>query len=179
MQKEFAQARKDIKKGYQGRAIRSIVVDLSGVCGGISNDKDPEKVIAKDWTTKLRSLVKDQLNFHDKLEADLTQFRKAFNDRVSCVMNPYYSRLALIYCVWDSYFRQLQELSDTVAEVDWEGSLKDAIQRAEEEAVEADAAIDKQRARQRYLSNLADQDEEEEEDNTCILCKVGNEFLPV
>lgn len=83
----------------------------------------------------------------------------------------------LTYCLRNSYFRQLQELSDTVAEVDWEGSLEDAIQRADAAAVEADAAIDKHRARQRYLNNLADQDEDEEEDNTCILCKVGTKFL--
>lgn len=90
MQKDFAQARKDIKAGYQGRAMRSIVVDLAGVCGSIPNDKDPEKVIAKNWATKLRSLIKEQLTFQDKLEADLTQFRKAFNDRVSCVIHPYH-----------------------------------------------------------------------------------------
>lgn len=92
MQKDFAQARKDIKQGYEGRAMRSIVVDLAGVCGSIINDKDPEKVIAKDWASKLRFLIKEQLTFHDKLESDLTQFRKAFNDRVSCVIHPCYMK---------------------------------------------------------------------------------------
>ena len=85
MQKDFTAARKGIKKGYEGRAIRSIITDLAGVCGGISYDKDPEKVIAKDWASQLRTLVKEQLSYHDKLETDLTQFRKAFNDRVSYV----------------------------------------------------------------------------------------------
>lgn len=72
------------------------------------------------------------------------------------------------------YFRQLQELSDTVTEAEWEGSLFEATAKAEQERGELDVKINAGKARQRYLDHLAkaqgngalDEDEE-----CCILCK--------
>lgn len=91
----------------------------------------------------------------DKLQNDFALFRKAFNDRIS-------------------YFRQLQELSDTVAEALWEGSAIDGIAKAEAEKKELEVKINTGRARQRYLEYLAkaqvDGNAEDDED-CCILCK--------
>jgi E3 ubiquitin-protein ligase SHPRH len=72
------------------------------------------------------------------------------------------------------YFRQLQELSDTVAEAEWEGSIEIAIQRNEGDTVDLEVKIKTGRARQRYLEHLAKSQEEgtlDEEEEACILCK--------
>ncbi len=93
---------------------------------------------------------------HDKLEADMVQFRKTFNDRIQ-------------------YFRQLQEISDSVADVVWNGPVGDALAETAEEDARLLRDINKSRARQRYLDNLVSTKkstgEEDEDDKTCILCK--------
>ena len=82
--------------------------------------------------------------------------RKAFNQRIN-------------------YFRQLQEISDSVADVEWEGDTLDvAIQASQIEKIELDAKINTTRARHRYLENLAENkasDDDDEDDKTCILCR--------
>lgn len=60
LQKELADARKAIREGHTNRAIKSIFVDLQGIVASISKDDDPEKVIAKDWVNKLKTLIKEQ-----------------------------------------------------------------------------------------------------------------------
>jgi E3 ubiquitin-protein ligase SHPRH len=88
------------------------------------------------------------------LESDLALIRKAFNQRVL-------------------YFRQLQEISDSVAEADWEESSFLAAQQAcQAEMAELERKINTARARLRYLDNLAqNKDDNEENDQTCILCR--------
>ncbi|KAH8114834.1 SNF2 family N-terminal domain-containing protein [Phellopilus nigrolimitatus] len=156
LEAELATKRTDLWKGFSGRAIKSIYVDLQGVVGSIQSDKDPEKIIAKEWNTKLKTVNKEQCKFslalHDKLEADMMQFRKAFNNRIQ-------------------YFRQLQEISDTVRDIEWDGSLAESLEETNAEENEINTSINKHRARQRYLENLAENDDEGEEDNCCILCK--------
>lgn len=91
----------------------------------------------------------------DKLDADLALMRKAFNSRIL-------------------YFRQLQEISDSVAEVTWEGALEDAIQECVTERTALAAKINTDRARQRYLEHLAKNKDEgvvDEDEETCILCR--------
>lgn len=100
LQNELDAERKDVRKDHNGRAIKSISVDLQGIAGSIRDDKDPERIIAREWNMKLKALIKEQsmsarasdfiyteillaaANFHDKLESDMVQFRKAFNDRI-------------------------------------------------------------------------------------------------
>ncbi|KAI0668956.1 SNF2 family N-terminal domain-containing protein [Trametes maxima] len=138
-----------------GRAVKSIMVELNNIAIGIMREEDPERVIAKDATMKLRSLIASQGKLIDKLYADLAHFRKAFNERIS-------------------YFRQLQEISDTVAEAEWEGSVKDAIQENLEQQTVLETNINTARARRRYLENLSKSHNEgtlDEDDKTCILCK--------
>ena len=74
----------------------------------------------------------------------------------------------------DRYFRQLQELSDTVAEAEWEGAVEVAIQKHEGDTAELEVKIKTGRARQRYLEHLAKSQEEgtlDDEEEACILCK--------
>lgn len=81
--------------------------------------------------------------------------RKAFNQRIL-------------------YFRQLQEISDSVAEVEWHGGLEDALTGSIAEGVALDTVIKTNRARQRYLENLAKNRDEggtKEDEETCILCR--------
>jgi len=91
----------------------------------------------------------------DKLDADLVLIRKAFNQRIL-------------------YFRQLQEISDTVAEVEWEGSVVEALLQSTLEKNDLDAEINKSRARQRYLDNLTQNKNDgirDEDEESCILCR--------
>ncbi|KAI0350953.1 hypothetical protein OH77DRAFT_1411940 [Trametes cingulata] len=138
-----------------GRAIKSIMVDLNNVAVGVFKDDDPEKIIAKEAVAKLRSLIAEQGKLIDKLQNDLAHLRKAFNERIS-------------------YFRQLQEISDTVAEAEWEGDVRGAINESRQQQVVLETKINAARARQRYMDNLSKSHEEgtlDEDDRTCILCK--------
>ncbi|KAI0697783.1 SNF2 family N-terminal domain-containing protein [Cytidiella melzeri] len=156
LQKELQDTRKAILEDFDSnRSIRSIMIDLSKVVARILRDDDLEKIIAADATRKLKELLKEETKLMDDLQADLTLLRRAFNDRIS-------------------YFRQLQEISDTVAEAEWEGSADVALAKLESDHTELEVKINTNRARQRYLEHLAkaqgdgDLDEEEE---ACILCK--------
>lgn len=76
------------------------------------------------------------------------------------------------------YFRQLQEISDTVAEVEWEGLAATALHQHETDKAELEAKINTARARQRYLEHLARSQEDgtmDEDQEVCILCR--SEFL--
>lgn len=72
------------------------------------------------------------------------------------------------------YFRQLQQLSDSVVDVQWEGNVVDAINEAVEESNRYEDQIKRDSARYRYLNYMAqtkESEEEEEEDKLCILCR--------
>lgn len=91
----------------------------------------------------------------DKLDADLALLRKAFNQRIL-------------------YFRQLQEISDSVAEVEWEDTVENALQQCAAQKAELDATINTYRARHRfleYITKTKDDGAKDEEDTTCILCR--------
>ncbi|KAI0830062.1 SNF2 family N-terminal domain-containing protein [Trametes gibbosa] len=138
-----------------GRAVKTIMVELNNIAVGIAKEDDPEKIIAKDGVAKLRSLISEQGKLIDKLQNDLAHLRKAFNERIS-------------------YFRQLQEISDTVAEADWEGDVQDATKDLWDQQAALETKINTARARQRYMDNLSKSHEEgtiDEDEKTCILCK--------
>ncbi|KAF9007147.1 SNF2 family N-terminal domain-containing protein [Cyathus striatus] len=156
--KELNVKRKKILKRSSGRAIKSVLVDLSAVLAKITSDKDIEKELVKQCIAGIRKLISVQSKCSAcKLENDLTLIRKAFNQRVQ-------------------YFRQLQEISDAVTEVTWEGTLMEALQECMLQETELEKNVQNKRARYRYLSNLATNkdagdEEEEEEARMCILCR--------
>ena len=92
----------------------------------------------------------------DKLDGDLTLLRKAFNQRIL-------------------YFRQLQEISDSVTDAVWEeATIAMAIQASLTERAVLETKMNMTRARQRYLDNLVNNHEElesDEDDRACILCR--------
>jgi E3 ubiquitin-protein ligase SHPRH len=91
----------------------------------------------------------------DKLERDLALIRRAFNQRVL-------------------YFRQLQEISDSVGDAEWDQpTIEIALQDCVTEKTGLELKINTTRARQRYLENLAygKNDEDNDDDQTCILCR--------
>ncbi|KAG1773736.1 SNF2 family N-terminal domain-containing protein [Suillus placidus] len=155
LHRDLTEQRKDLHDQFSGRALRSIMVDLSTVAARITSEKDPEKVIAKDGANSLRTLIARQVALMDKLDADLSQLRKIFNERIL-------------------YFRQLQEISDTVTEALWEGTIALAMEECAAERMELEGKINTSRARQRYLNHLAKNKEEgitDEDDEACILCR--------
>ncbi|GLB44340.1 putative SNF2 family N-terminal domain [Lyophyllum shimeji] len=149
--------RKELLKRLDGRAIKSVLVDLNAAATRIHRDADPEKVALKELVATLRQFMADQNALMDKLDADLMLMRKAFNQRIL-------------------YFRQLQEISDTVAEVEWEGTVVEALLQSTLEKNDLDAEINKSRARQRYLDNLTRRRDDpeaakDEDEENCILCR--------
>ncbi|KAI1790830.1 SNF2 family N-terminal domain-containing protein, partial [Ganoderma leucocontextum] len=138
-----------------GRAIKSILVDLNNVAVNSQKKDDPERILAQAGVAKLRSLIAEQGKLIDRLQNDLGHLRKAFNERIA-------------------YFRQLQEISDTVAEAEIETTLLDTMGELRRQQTQLDTKINAARARQRYMDNLSKSHEEgtmDEDDKTCILCK--------
>ena len=92
----------------------------------------------------------------DKLDSDLALLRRAFNQRIL-------------------YFRQLQEISDSVTDVEWEEpTLAMALQASLTERATLETKMNTTRARQRYLDNLVDNHDgldSDEDDRVCILCR--------
>ena len=43
-----------------GRALRSVMVDLNNVAARIADDKNPERVIAREAASRLRKLLTEQ-----------------------------------------------------------------------------------------------------------------------
>ena len=111
----------------------------------------------------------------EELQADLTSLRKAFNERISYVPH------TLCPCVvstaqlcFQRYFRQLQEISDTVAEAEWEDSVHVTLQQREADKAALEVKINTNRARKRYLEHLGKAQGDgtlEEDEELCILCK--------
>jgi E3 ubiquitin-protein ligase SHPRH len=62
LEKELTGARKNLLKNFGGRAVKSVVVDLTAVAAKFSKDKedDPEKVLAKAGASRLRGLMSAQ-----------------------------------------------------------------------------------------------------------------------
>lgn len=149
------------------------MIELNTTAARINKDGDPEKALLKDAVATLRQLITDQgrHSLHlkspnlandpslgtllDKLDADLALIRKAFNQRIL-------------------YFRQLQEISDSVTEITWETTLEDALTDSTTERKELEAKINTTRARQRYLEHLAKNKDDgivDEDEESCILCR--------
>lgn len=81
--------------------------------------------------------------------------RKAFNQRIV-------------------YFKQLQEISDSVCEVEWEGPIEYVVAEEMEKNRALGTQIANGRSRQRYLANLVKNKgkiDEDDEENICTLCK--------
>ncbi|TRM60097.1 hypothetical protein BD626DRAFT_572197 [Schizophyllum amplum] len=153
LQKTLSDERKTLYASMQGRSIKSIMTDIHAQ-GAKLPEKKPEKQICRDAVAQLRVLMKEQKELAHNLDADLAHMRRAFNQRVM-------------------YFRQLQEISDSVGAVEWEGMLDDALTSTDNELVQLDARINTNVARQRYLEHLGKKGEEDEDEDeeACILCR--------
>ncbi|KAJ3901958.1 SNF2 family N-terminal domain-containing protein [Lentinula edodes] len=152
--KQLSEKHKSLLLDLNGRAVRSILVDLTSAYARVEK-AGPEKELLAAAVADLRKLISSQQTLMDKVGADLALFRKAFNQRVL-------------------YFRQLQEISDSVAEVEFEGRREDALDDSEKEVKDLEANMITTRAHQRYLDHLVKSNEEnelDEDDKCCILCR--------
>ena len=57
---ELMDARKTLLLDFAGRAVKSIVVDLTAVAAKIAKDTDPEKILAREGVLSLRRLMSSQ-----------------------------------------------------------------------------------------------------------------------
>ena len=87
----------------------------------------------------------------EKLEPQMVPIRKTFNDRVT-------------------FFRQLQELSDAVSPVDFEGTLEGAIQECLADRDRNEQDLQARQARHRYLEQVQ-QGGRDVEDDGCVMCR--------
>lgn len=69
------------------------------------------------------------------------------------------------------YFRQLQEISDSVNQAKWEGSIDDVIRDEVDKQEALDVKIRAGRSKQKYLSNLVQGKDDDDAEETCTLCK--------
>lgn len=60
MFKELTEARKALLEKCEGRAVKSVVVELTGIAAKIVKEDDPEKIIAKEGALRLRRLITAQ-----------------------------------------------------------------------------------------------------------------------
>lgn len=60
LEKELADTRRNMRILVNGRAVKSISVDLRGIATSISNNRDPERIIANEWSNRLKAIIKDQ-----------------------------------------------------------------------------------------------------------------------
>ncbi|KAH7107566.1 SNF2 family N-terminal domain-containing protein [Auriculariales sp. MPI-PUGE-AT-0066] len=141
-------------------ALRFIAADLSRVANRARNkdgNDTSESTIAINESQRLKRVLHDQERILEKLESELQQMRRTFNERLQ-------------------YFRQLQELSDTVMDVKWDGSLEVAITDVTQESEKLAVGIRTQEARLRYLRNMTEgeqelSDEGNEDAHCCVLCR--------
>ncbi|KAH9001925.1 SNF2 family N-terminal domain-containing protein [Lactarius hatsudake] len=155
---ELMHTRKALLEKFMGRAVKSIVVDLSAVAAKITKDDDPEKILAREGVSSLRRFMSAQATLNNQIEADLALFRKAFNERIL-------------------YFRHLQEISDSVRDAEWGDEVEQALRNNRAAQAELERKINTGRARQRFLAHLSEAQDagEGEVEEGCILC--GNEFI--
>ncbi|KAJ7074914.1 SNF2 family N-terminal domain-containing protein [Mycena belliarum] len=155
LHKELSGKRKDLLNDLDGRAVKSVIVEMANKVARMHRDDDPQKIMLKRAVADLRKFITDQGTLLEKLEADLALYRKAFNQRIL-------------------YFRQLQEISDSVSDAIFEHSAAEALQECITEQGDLAAKINTNRARQRYLDHLSKNKvdaEPDEDEETCILCK--------
>jgi E3 ubiquitin-protein ligase SHPRH len=151
--------------------LLQVLVDLNMAAAKIPQNTHPEKIIIKEAVENIRRFISDQSMYNslsvlnltnicaatlqDKLDGDLALLRKAFNQRIL-------------------YFRQLQEISDSVTDAVWEeATIAMALQASLTERTVLETKMNMTRARQRYLDNLVNHEELEsdEDDRACILCR--------
>ncbi|GAA5992971.1 hypothetical protein JCM10908_000775 [Rhodotorula pacifica] len=105
--------------------------------------------------TRLQGYLSSLGKVADRLRAELSDFTKAFNSRLT-------------------YFANLQQISDEVADPDmdskhWRGLLIE-IETLRQEELEHKASIELKQSRRRYLDNLNSPADREEAETTCPIC---------
>ncbi|KIJ47249.1 hypothetical protein M422DRAFT_249098 [Sphaerobolus stellatus SS14] len=152
LEEQLANERKALRSRHETQPLKAMMVKLSEI-GNRAGNRSEENYIAKEEGKRLREVITQQTGFMEKLEIELASFRKVFNDRIQ-------------------YFRQLQELSDTVMDAEWEGYIQEAIDatKAEEDALVTN--INLKRAQGRHLENISkEQQEDMEEARECTFCQ--------
>lgn len=154
LQEELMRTRKVLLEKSMGRAVKSILVNLTAVVAKIAKDEDPEKILAREGVLCLRRFISAQATINSQIEADLALFRKAFNERIL-------------------YFRHLQEISDSVMEEEWGVvDVEVALRKNCAAQAELERKINTGRARQRFLTHLSEAQDagEGEWEECCVLC---------
>lgn len=146
--------------------LRSLATSLEWQASGSSSRARAELELVGMILKNAGQMLSEQLKVSTNLEREVEMFRDTMNNRLE-------------------YYRQMQQISDTVAPFDEESAGKplDEILFAEklqqEEGI--DAKISSLRSKRRYLIHLRDESDPEDSSRICIICQSSfeiGEYLP-
>ncbi|KAG8938004.1 hypothetical protein FRC00_003878 [Tulasnella sp. 408] len=146
--KSLRQQRQECKNITGDGALRSVMIALGKVVGS-----DSEQQIAREEAKRLRRIIHDQSILVDQMLKEMTPMRAAFNRRIA-------------------YFQQLQELSDSVAEIVLDDQTLEKTLKRNDAAIQLlEDSIHTKSARQRFLRYISQKPEDVvREDQECGIC---------
>ncbi|KZO97524.1 hypothetical protein CALVIDRAFT_562880 [Calocera viscosa TUFC12733] len=159
LMRQLSQERRDMRNAHSKRSLKAVFLEMSGMADHY--EREIEGTILKSEAMRLRRVVTDQEALCIRLESELQLFRQAFNGRIV-------------------YFRQLQELSDSVMDLDVkqfpDNMLAEKTTEEQEKVRKLDDSLRGLQAKQRYLDYMDEGQRNDAPgvDNTetreCVLC---------
>ncbi|KZT58177.1 hypothetical protein CALCODRAFT_495268 [Calocera cornea HHB12733] len=159
LMRQLTQERREMRNAHSKRSLKAVFLEMSGMADRY--EREIEGTILKTEAMRLRRVVTDQEALCNRLESELQLFRQAFNGRIV-------------------YFRQLQELSDSVMDLDVkqfrDKPLLEVTREEQEKVRKLDDSLRGLQAKQRYLDYMEEGQRVDAPgvDNTetreCVLC---------
>ncbi|GAA5983366.1 hypothetical protein JCM11641_006047 [Rhodosporidiobolus odoratus] len=151
---DMLEAKGEDREHYEPKPLRQLIKQLKDAAENAEEDEEAELAILGREGARLTKTVEPLEKVADRLRSELADLSKAFNTRLS-------------------YFAQLQTISDEVADPkdDVLDQLEAQIVALREDELELQAAIAGKQSRRRYLDNLNNPDDVEEEERVCPICQ--------
>ncbi|KAL4812232.1 SNF2 family N-terminal domain-containing protein [Aspergillus spinulosporus] len=160
---EVMKRRNEVKPGPDLGSLRGAIAELRSLGSSLewqANDGSTRARAELEILTKALKNVTDmsteQTKIASNLEKEVEMFRDTMNNRLE-------------------YYRQLQQISDTVAPYDEESAGKPLDRRLFAEKLEQEKAMDEKisslKAKGRYLIHLRDETSPDESSKICIICQ--------
>ncbi|THC95931.1 hypothetical protein EYZ11_004573 [Aspergillus tanneri] len=138
--------------------LRSLTTSLEWQAGGGSSRAQSELEIAELVLQNASRMASEQGKVALNLEREVEMFRDTMNNRLE-------------------YYRQLQQISDTVAPYDEESAGKPLDETLFAEKLKQEDAIDEKisslKAKRRYLIHLRDESGSDDFSKICVICQSG------
>jgi E3 ubiquitin-protein ligase SHPRH len=157
------QTRNGLKPGMEASTLRGIISDLRSLAtslewqeSGGSSRARAELVIVNEVLARASKMSNEQGKATSSLEREVELFRDTMNLRLE-------------------YYRQLQQISDTVAPYDEESVGKPLDEALFDSKLQNEEAIDRKlstlRSKRRYLIHLRDESGPDDSSRMCVICQ--------